>query len=233
MNASSLTLLLLRIAFLIVLWVFVFVIVYALRGDLFGTRAKRLPAENAAAQASAHPRTPPTPMPAAAPAAAPSTSPTDLFASLSAPPQTPPKTPVPPVEPEELGNGSESPLAGLAIDRTGSIPVVPSAQGKRVHATVYNASKLVITGGPRVGVEYELTAEPLTIGRSSESGLVIRDDYTSTHHARLMLWNNEWMLQDLDSTNGTFLDGERVHAPTQVPLDTPIKVGMTTFELRR
>jgi pSer/pThr/pTyr-binding forkhead associated (FHA) protein len=48
-----------------------------------------------------------------------------------------------------------------------------------------------------------------------------------------MLWNNEWMLQDLDSTNGTFLDGQRVTAPTQVPLDTPIKVGMTTFELRR
>ncbi|MFC4244002.1 FHA domain-containing protein [Gryllotalpicola reticulitermitis] len=234
MNPSSLTLLLLRIAFLIVLWVFVFVIVYALRGDLFGTRAKRLPNESANAQTpgQSHPRTPPTPTPAAAsPAAPPGTSPTDLFASVSAPPKQP--APPAPLEPEPLGSGSENPLAGLAIDRTGSVPVVPSAQGKRVHATVYNASKLVITGGPRTGVEYDLTPEPLTIGRSSESGLVIRDDYTSTHHARLMLWNNEWMLQDLDSTNGTFLDGERVHAPTQVPLDTPIKVGMTIFELRR
>jgi hypothetical protein len=238
-NASSLTLLLLRIAFLIILWVFVFVIVYALRGDLFGTRAKRMP-EGQAAQASAHPRTPPTPTPAAAtPAGSPGTSPTDLFASLSSPAAgaaaaaAAPKRSEPAPEPEELGHGTDHPLAGLAIDRTGSVPVVPSGQGKRVHATVFNASKLVITGGPRAGVEYELTPEPLTIGRSSESGLVIRDDYTSTHHARLMLWNNEWMLQDLDSTNGTFLDGERVHAPTQVPLDTPIKVGMTTFELRR
>jgi len=65
------------------------------------------------------------------------------------------------------------------------------------------------------------------------SGLVIRDDYTSTHHARLLLWNDEWMIQDLDSTNGTFLDGRRVTVPTQVPLDTPIKIGTTTFELRR
>jgi len=235
-NASSLTLLLLRIAFLIVLWVFVFVIVYALRGDLFGTRAKRLPNEGAAAQASARPRAaaPATPPSAAAPAAAPSTSPTDLFAGLNPPaPAAPVPSPSAPLPPEDLGPGTDHPLAGLAIDRTGSVPVVPSGNGKRVHATVYNASKLVITGGPRAGVEYELTPEPLTIGRSSESGLVIRDDYTSTHHARLMLWNNEWMLQDLDSTNGTFLDGERVHAPTQVPLDTPIKVGMTTFELRR
>ncbi|AYG03569.1 FHA domain-containing protein FhaB/FipA [Gryllotalpicola protaetiae] len=223
MNPSSLTLLLLRIAFLIILWVFVFVIVYALRGDLFGTRAKKLPEAAAGGQASRAPSTPPSsaalaPPPAASPAAA-----------FPAAPQPPP----PLEDPEELGSGSEHPLAGLAIDRTGSVPVVPTASGKRTHATVFNASKLVITGGPRTGVEYELTAEPLTIGRSSESGLVIRDDYTSTHHARLMLWNNEWMLQDLDSTNGTYLDGERVTAPAQIPLDTPIKVGMTTFELRR
>jgi len=224
-NPSSLTLLLLRIAFLIVLWVFVFVIVYALRGDLFGTRAKKLPDSGAAAQASRAPSTPPNATPASPPAASPA-------AAFPAPPPAQ-RTPQPPFEPEELGSDDESPLAGLAIDRTGSVPVVPSANGKRTHATVFNASKLVITGGPRTGVEYELTSEPLTIGRSSESGLVIRDDYTSTHHARLMLWNNEWMLQDLDSTNGTFLDGERVTAPAQVPLDTPIKVGMTTFELRR
>ncbi|WP_431311805.1 FHA domain-containing protein [Pseudolysinimonas kribbensis] len=63
----------------------------------------------------------------------------------------------------------------------------------------------------------DLPAEQLTIGRSSESGLVIRDDYTSTHHARLMLWNDQWVVQDLDSTNGTFLDGVRVTLPTPIP----------------
>jgi len=41
------------------------------------------------------------------------------------------------------------------------------------------------------------------------------------------------MIQDLDSTNGTFLDGKRVSVPTQVPLDTPIRIGATSFELRR
>jgi pSer/pThr/pTyr-binding forkhead associated (FHA) protein len=62
---------------------------------------------------------------------------------------------------------------------------------------------------------------------------VIRDDFTSTHHARLMLWNDQWMVQDLDSTNGTLLDGKRVSIPTPVPLNTPVQVGNTTFELRR
>jgi pSer/pThr/pTyr-binding forkhead associated (FHA) protein len=98
---------------------------------------------------------------------------------------------------------------------------------------VLTAGHLVITSGPTQGTELELGREPLTIGRSGESGLIIRDDYTSTHHARLLLWNNEWMIQDLDSTNGTFLGGTRVTVPTQVPLNTPIKIGTTTFELRR
>ena len=82
-------------------------------------------------------------------------------------------------------------------------------------------------------MELPLGTEPLTIGRSSESSVVIRDEYTSTHHARLLLWDEEWVLQDLDSTNGTFLDGARVTVPTKVPLNAPIKIGATSFELRR
>ena len=95
------------------------------------------------------------------------------------------------------------------------------------------ASRLVITGGAKEGLEIALPPEQLTIGRSSDSGLVIRDDYTSTHHARLLNWNEGWVIQDLDSTNGTFLDGTRVIVPTQVPLNTPVTIGTTSFELRR
>ncbi|MET4783621.1 FHA domain-containing protein [Glaciihabitans sp. UYNi722] len=96
-----------------------------------------------------------------------------------------------------------------------------------------SATRLVITSGPKQGLELTLPREPLTIGRSGESGLVIRDDYTSTHHARLMLWSDDWVIQDLDSTNGTFLDGTRVTLPTPVPLNTPVRIGTTSFELRR
>ncbi|SEB53949.1 Forkhead associated (FHA) domain, binds pSer, pThr, pTyr [Paramicrobacterium humi] len=99
-------------------------------------------------------------------------------------------------------------------------------------ATVHNAKRIVITAGPKTGTEFALGTGPITIGRAADSTLVLRDDYTSTHHARLLLWNDDWMLQDLDSTNGTFLDGKRVGSPTQVRLGAPVKVGQTTFELR-
>ncbi|WP_431803387.1 FHA domain-containing protein FhaB/FipA [Microbacterium sp. bgisy203] len=108
----------------------------------------------------------------------------------------------------------------------------PGAKGPR-KATRESVSRIIITSGPKAGLELPLTGEPLTIGRSSESGLVIRDDYTSSHHARLLLWGDQWMLQDLDSTNGTWHDGARVASPVPVLVGAPIKVGATTFELRK
>jgi hypothetical protein len=186
-NPSELTLLVLRFGFLLLLWVFVFGIVYALRTDLFGRRVRKLPE----AQAAGSPF-------ASAPGAA---------AAGSSPAMQPPPVSTLPSGANTAGGGQK--------------------------ASVQTATRLVITSGPRQGTELALGRDPITIGRSSESGLVIRDDYTSTHHARLLLWNDEWMIQDLDSTNGTFLDGRRVTVPTQIPLDTPIKIGTTTFELRR
>ncbi|MFT4220122.1 MAG: FHA domain-containing protein, partial [Microbacterium sp.] len=107
----------------------------------------------------------------------------------------------------------------------------PSKPGGK--ATTDTVSRIVVTSGPKAGMELPLGAEPLTIGRSSEAGLVIRDDYTSTQHARLLLWGDQWMLQDLDSTNGTWHNGQRVSSPVPVAVGAPIKVGATTFELRK
>lgn len=170
---GELTLLILRVAFLVVLWAFVFAIVYALRSDLFGQKVRRMPA------------------PTAAPA----------------PQVTAPAAPVAPTPKPAVSR----PQPGSSLD----------------------AKRLVITSGAKEGLEIDLPDELLTIGRSNESGLVIRDDYTSTHHARLLLWADGWVIQDLDSTNGTFLEGTRVIVPTQVPLNTPVKIGTTSFELRR
>ena len=174
---SELTLLLLRIGFLVLLWVFVFAVVYSLRADLFGVKVRRMPEPQAAA----------TPAAASASAAAP----------------------------------------------TGPAPSVGAAPAKGGKATTSSVSRIVITSGPKAGLELPLGTEPLTIGRSSESGLVVRDDYTSSHHARLLLWGDQWMIQDLDSTNGTWHDGTRVTAPVPVVVGAPIKVGATTFELRK
>jgi hypothetical protein len=162
---SELTLFLLQVAFLGLLWAFIFAIVYALRTDLFGPPRRRVEDDR----------------------------------------QTPVVSP--------------SPAAPVSAKRD-----QPSGI----------ASRVVVTGGPKEGLDVELSPEEqFTIGRSGDSTLIIRDEVTSTHHARLMLWNDQWMIQDLDSTNGTFVDGKRVTIPTPIPMNTPVTVGKTTFELRR
>lgn len=92
--------------------------------------------------------------------------------------------------------------------------------------------KLVVTEGERSGLVLALEQRELTIGRSKDSDLVVDDEYASTHHAKLVQLNDKWIIQDLNSTNGTFLDGNKVGTPAEVRLNTPVKVGQTTFELR-
>ena len=131
--------------------------------------------------------------------------------------------------PAEATAGAPAPAPAVAA------PVAKPASSRPSTgpATVATAKRLVITSGPKAGLELPLGADSLTIGRSSESALVIRDDYTSSHHARLMLRGDSWAIQDLDSTNGTFVAGQRVSgSPVALSLGTPIKVGATTFELR-
>ncbi|MDF2666638.1 MAG: hypothetical protein K0R81_2488 [Microbacterium sp.] len=137
-------------------------------------------------------------------------------------------------EPAASAPSAPAPVASPdAVTTQVKRPAAPAPAPAGGLATTDTVSRIVITSGPKVGLELPLGTEPLTIGRSSESGLVVRDDYTSSHHARLVLWGNQWMLQDLDSTNGTTHDGVRVASPVQVKVGAPIKVGATTFELRK
>lgn len=183
---SELTLLILRIGFLLLLWFFIFAIVYALRSDLFGAPVRRLKGENGGPQVM-KPQ-PTQPAPAAAPTG-----------------QAPPG-PDPAITP----SGGTLPSAGS----TGA------------------ARTLVITSGVASGTSITLDEDLVTIGRSSDSTLVIVDEYTSTHHARLSRSGDAWILTDLDSTNGTRLDGARVTKPATVAPFTPVTIGTTTFELR-
>ena len=95
------------------------------------------------------------------------------------------------------------------------------------------ARQLVVTEGPLAGTSLTLGDAPITIGRADDSTLVLKDDYTSGRHARLVPGDGAWLLEDLGSTNGTFLGSRKVSAPVPVPLGQPIRVGRTTLELRR
>jgi pSer/pThr/pTyr-binding forkhead associated (FHA) protein len=93
--------------------------------------------------------------------------------------------------------------------------------------------KVVVTGGALAGTTLTLGESPVTIGRADDSTLVLTDDYASARHARLAPRDNGWWVEDLGSTNGTYLDRTKVTEPTPVPLGVPIRIGKTTLELRR
>jgi hypothetical protein len=94
------------------------------------------------------------------------------------------------------------------------------------------AQQLVVTHGALAGTRISLDGRPILIGRADDSTLVLDDDYASTRHARLSLRENDWYVEDLGSTNGTYLDRAKVTAPLRVPLGVPIRIGRTVIELR-
>lgn len=126
-------------------------------------------------------------------------------------PAKPAKAPAPPRQ-----SATAKPAAKPAASRKGS-----------------SARTVEITAGPLAGTTIPLGEAPITIGRADSSTLVVSDDYVSTHHARLVPRGDAWVLEDLGSTNGTFLDRTKVTAPTPVPVGVPIRIGKTTLELRK
>ncbi|MET8334997.1 FHA domain-containing protein [Streptosporangium canum] len=155
---SELTLLLIRLAFLALLWFFVIAAVGVIRTDLFGSRTTT----------------------AAAPA------------------------------------------------RKAPKPVKPAAKPKKGEPR-----QMVVIGGPLEGTTITLSETPITIGRANDATLVVSDDYASSRHARLFPQDGQWIVEDLGSTNGTYLDRSKVTRPTPVPLGVPIRIGKTVIELRK
>jgi pSer/pThr/pTyr-binding forkhead associated (FHA) protein len=153
---SELTLLLIRLAFLAVLWFFVIAAVGVIRTDLFGART------------------------------------------------------------------------ASAVPKLSTKPAKQASKPKRGEPR-----QMIVTGGPLQGTVINLTEQPITIGRANDSTLVLTDDYASSRHARIFPQNGQWIVEDLGSTNGTYLDRNKVNRPTPVPLGVPIRIGKTVIELRK
>ncbi len=90
----------------------------------------------------------------------------------------------------------------------------------------------MVTEGALAGTRITLTSQPVLIGRADDSTLVLTDDYASTRHARLSPRGSEWYVEDLGSTNGTYLDRAKVTTAVRVPMGTPVRIGKTVIELR-
>ncbi|HJY97786.1 MAG TPA: FHA domain-containing protein [Streptosporangiaceae bacterium] len=92
---------------------------------------------------------------------------------------------------------------------------------------------LVVTGGALKGTSLDLAQQQITLGRANDATLVLNDDYASSRHARIFPQDGQWIVEDLGSTNGTYLDRQKVTRPMPVPLGVPIRIGKTVLELRR
>lgn len=94
------------------------------------------------------------------------------------------------------------------------------------------ARRLVVLEGQRAGTELPLSASPLLLGRAQEATLVLDDDYASGRHARLFPQGSRWFLEDLGSTNGTFVDDVQLTRAQPVDPGQRIRIGKTVMELR-
>jgi hypothetical protein len=94
-------------------------------------------------------------------------------------------------------------------------------------------TKLVATEGRLTGTTVPLSRSAILVGRAASCTLVLDDDYASSRHARFFPREGRWYLEDLGSTNGTLVAGQRIGTPVLVPVGTPVRIGQTVIELRR
>jgi hypothetical protein len=93
-------------------------------------------------------------------------------------------------------------------------------------------ARLVGLQGAYAGQVFDLGAELITIGREVGNTIVLDQEITvSRRHAQLMRQNGELIVQDLGSTNGTFVNGQRISAPTPLRVGDTVQFGMVSFRV--
>jgi hypothetical protein len=94
-------------------------------------------------------------------------------------------------------------------------------------------TKVVIVDGPDKDRSVPLQNAPVTFGRGPECSLPLADEYVSTQHARLVPHEGQWYVEDLGSTNGTYIGNDRLTRPTPVGAKSKVRLGKTVLELRK
>ncbi|MCI7552009.1 MAG: FHA domain-containing protein [Actinomycetaceae bacterium] len=175
MNALIITVL--RFAFLLALWLFVFFVVVTVKNDVYGPTVTSRGRTNKAARKSA------------------------------------PK------------QASPSNSAGAYPEQNSREPNPHSTLGTP------EAHRLIVVQGPLAGTALSLRAGSILVGRSPDSSLVLDDGYASSRHARFYVQGGDVIVEDLQSTNGTWLNGERIYQPTVLQPRVPVTIGKTVLEL--
>lgn len=112
-------------------------------------------------------------------------------------------------------------------------PAAPApARSSRRDNSSARPARLVVVEGPSAGTGVALSSLPVTIGRAADATVMLADDYVSNHHAKLSPRGDEWLLEDVGSTNGTFIGDRKITAPTAVGVGSRIRIGRNVLEVQ-
>jgi pSer/pThr/pTyr-binding forkhead associated (FHA) protein len=114
--------------------------------------------------------------------------------------------------------------------------VLAPAQAARPGSGSTAPARLVVARSPALGVgeSFDAGPVPLTIGRAGDNTVVLgRDDFASARHARVEAQRDGLWVIDLDSTNGTFVNGHRVDGRRRLRDGDVVKVGDTELKVER
>ncbi|MFE9422408.1 FHA domain-containing protein [Kitasatospora sp. NPDC006697] len=118
-----------------------------------------------------------------------------------------------------------------ATGRDGAAAPAQQGGGRRART---GPSQLVVLEGGLAGTTVALQGQVITLGRAHDSTIVLDDDYASSRHARIYPdQTGQWTVEDLGSTNGTYLDRQRLTQPMPLQVGVPIRIGRTVIELRK
>ncbi len=94
-------------------------------------------------------------------------------------------------------------------------------------------TKLQVIDGPNMGQSVPLGDTPILLGRGTDAAIRLDDDYVSTRHARFATNGEQWFVEDLGSTNGTYLGSQRITSPIPIGIGIPVRLGKTIVELQK
>jgi pSer/pThr/pTyr-binding forkhead associated (FHA) protein len=124
--------------------------------------------------------------------------------------------------------------AGGRLPTPSAPPVPPQPKAPRGGGrSSTTPRRLVVVEGELAGTVIPLGTSPVTVGRAADSTLVLKDDYASSRHARFFPSDGQWIVEDLGSTNGTWIERTRITGPTVLRVGAKVRVGRTTLQLQR